>query len=247
MKKMYIATALSQVVVSCHAQFVAVSTNPYAWSENAGWISFAPIDAATPNDIDATRQPFFGPVNLDGLGVASGFAWAENLGWINLGDGSPADGVQYANTDGSDFGVNITEEQFDPSVRNLTGFAWSENAGWINFGPFHPSVTPAVGLCQPGPVQARIELSSSRLRGFAWAENFGWINFDACDAGQFVFVRCLADVNEDTQTTPADFTAWVVAFNSGSIRADQNRDGVISPADFTAWVVNYNVCVSIGS
>ncbi|MEO1584126.1 MAG: alpha/beta hydrolase-fold protein [Planctomycetota bacterium] len=58
---------------------------------------------------------------------------------------------------------------------------------------------------------------------------------------------CLAalrsDVNGDGNATPADFTAWVIAFNSRDPAADQNGDGLIAPADFTSWVLNYNsVC-----
>jgi len=51
---------------------------------------------------------------------------------------------------------------------------------------------------------------------------------------------CLADVNGDGTLTPADFSAWISAFNARDMRADQNGDGAITPADFSAWVANYN-------
>ncbi len=51
---------------------------------------------------------------------------------------------------------------------------------------------------------------------------------------------CLADANGDGILSPADFSAWVAAFNSMSAACDQNNDGVCSPADFSAWVANYN-------
>ena len=51
---------------------------------------------------------------------------------------------------------------------------------------------------------------------------------------------CLADTNGDGILSPADFTAWVAAFNAQSAACDQNSDGSCSPADFTAWVANYN-------
>ncbi|MGP1273586.1 MAG: GC-type dockerin domain-anchored protein [Phycisphaerales bacterium] len=51
---------------------------------------------------------------------------------------------------------------------------------------------------------------------------------------------CPADTNLDGVVSPADFTAWVAAYNLGQAVADQNDDGRISPADFTAWVANYN-------
>ncbi len=50
----------------------------------------------------------------------------------------------------------------------------------------------------------------------------------------------IADVNDDGVLSPADFSAWIAAFNAGDPAADQNADGSITPADFTAWISNYN-------
>jgi len=51
---------------------------------------------------------------------------------------------------------------------------------------------------------------------------------------------CLADVNHDGAVTPADFTAWIAAFNAMAPECDQNGDGNCTPADFTAWIANFN-------
>ena len=51
---------------------------------------------------------------------------------------------------------------------------------------------------------------------------------------------CLADTNGDGMVSPADFSAWVAAFNAMTSACDQNGDGTCSPADFSAWVANYN-------
>jgi len=51
---------------------------------------------------------------------------------------------------------------------------------------------------------------------------------------------CPADSNGDGMLTPADFTAWIAAFNVQSAACDQNGDGLCTPADFTAWIANYN-------
>ena len=51
---------------------------------------------------------------------------------------------------------------------------------------------------------------------------------------------CPADVNHDGVVTPADFTAWIAAFNAMAPECDQNGDGLCTPADFTAWIANYN-------
>ena len=48
------------------------------------------------------------------------------------------------------------------------------------------------------------------------------------------------DANGDGQCTPADFSAWVAAFNSNGPRCDVNQDGNCTPADFSAWVAAFN-------
>ncbi|GAB5497433.1 MAG: hypothetical protein Phyf2KO_25130 [Phycisphaerales bacterium] len=54
------------------------------------------------------------------------------------------------------------------------------------------------------------------------------------------FADCPADTNNDGQLTPADFTAWINAFNNNLPECDQNGDGACTPTDFTAWINNYN-------
>jgi len=51
----------------------------------------------------------------------------------------------------------------------------------------------------------------------------------------------IADVNGDDALTPADFSAWIAAYNAGLPIADQNQDGQITPGDFSAWIANYNL------
>ncbi|GAB5497416.1 MAG: hypothetical protein Phyf2KO_24960 [Phycisphaerales bacterium] len=51
---------------------------------------------------------------------------------------------------------------------------------------------------------------------------------------------CPADTNGDGMLTPADFTAWINAFNNNLPACDQNGDGSCTPTDFTAWIANYN-------
>ena len=52
--------------------------------------------------------------------------------------------------------------------------------------------------------------------------------------------RLCADQNSDGLVTPADFNAWIIAFNAGGSSADQNGDGKVLPDDFNAWIFNYN-------
>ncbi|MEO1534956.1 MAG: GC-type dockerin domain-anchored protein [Planctomycetota bacterium] len=76
------------------------------------------------------------------------------------------------------------------------------------------------------------------------------INNDATPLGSVVLtldvariLQCrLADTNNDGEVTPADFNAWVAAFNASDDAADQNGDGLVNPADFNAWIANFNAC-----
>ncbi len=52
--------------------------------------------------------------------------------------------------------------------------------------------------------------------------------------------ECIPDTNNDGALTPADFTAWIAAFNAMAPKCDQNADGLCTPADFTAWIANFN-------
>ena len=55
-----------------------------------------------------------------------------------------------------------------------------------------------------------------------------------------IATECAADTNNDGSLSPADFTAWIAAFNAGGPACDQNGDGSCTPADFTAWIANFN-------
>lgn len=71
-------------------------------------------------------------------------------------------------------------------------------------------------------------------------------NIDALEICAMVDDPCdpcdLADVNNDGLVTPADFNAWIIAFNNNDPAADQNCDGSVTPADFNAWIINFNLC-----
>lgn len=148
-----------------HAQSNINPVDKFAWGENTGFINWFDANGGTDGvRVEAT--------------FLSGFAWGENIGWINFGNGTPANGTNYANVDGSDFGVNLAMDG------SLNGFAWGENIGWINFD------TSAVS-----PDQARLDAPAGRFRGYAWGENIGWINLD--DAVHFVGVDLRPPANDD--------------------------------------------------
>jgi hypothetical protein len=187
------------------------SVNKWAWGENVGWLNWRDANGGT-QGVEVLNDHL------------EGFIWAENVGWINVGNG----GGPYANTDNTNFGVNI-----DPATGNLSGFAWGENIGWVNFE----------GGALASPAQpAQLDFANNRFRGFAWGENIGWINLD--DPINFVEVldnACLFDFNGDGQVDGADFGTFGAAFGSMTgdpnynPQADADGNGSIDGADFGAF------------
>lgn len=97
------------------------SAAKFVYSENGGWINFAPTDGG----VSVTRT------------YLSGYAWCETAGWIKLGSGTGP----FANTSAADWGVNVAYSANVPGGGTLSGYGWSENSGWINFAPTHGGVT----------------------------------------------------------------------------------------------------------
>ena len=79
-----------------------IVADAYAWSENGGWINFAPTSGGGVTVGDSRISGYawsenFGWIALAPLGAGvhnaagllSGFAWGENIGWINFATQSP--------------------------------------------------------------------------------------------------------------------------------------------------------------
>jgi len=215
-------------LIWCHAAFAQLPVSPahkYSWSENAGWMNW--FDAANGTGSVRAFDTFL-----------SGAIWMENVGWVTVGNDTPANGVAYANQNGTDFGINQ-----DATTGILTGFAWSENAGWMNFG--------GGALATPSK-PARISIANPRrLFGYAWSENLGWINLDS--AAQFVQLNtCPADLNLDNQVDDTDFVLFAQAYDlldcfdpamPVGCSADFNGDGFVSDPDFVLFAHAYDVFV----
>lgn len=148
---MRIALALLLLVGSALAQSTISPANPFAWGANVGWVNL---------------RPSAGDGVVVGEYVCRGLAWGANVGWVNFGDGTPANGIRYANTSDADFGVNTM------AAGELRGLAWGANVGWIVF--------EATG-------DPRINLGTGRMSGYAWGANIGWINLG--DLAQTFFVQ----------------------------------------------------------
>jgi hypothetical protein len=114
--------------------------------------------------------------------VVKGYIYAANVGWINLGNGSPANGIQYQNNSASDFGVN------NLGNGELRGFAYGANVGWIVF-----TNRSAAGLLASTEIP-HFSLISGRFNGFAYSANCGWISLG----------NAFAQVKTDTVRPGAD-------------------------------------------
>jgi len=164
----FAACVLAGAAVPVFAQSSILPTAKYAWQENIGWTNWRDANSS----LQGVRllPSAFNPRFL------AGFIWSENCGWINTGDGSPVNGIAYANLTGLDFGVNV-------GVGGAcNGLAWGENIGWINF-----NTAPTLAAFNQ---HARWDAGAGRFRGYAWGENIGWLNLD--DDTHFIAGRTCA-------------------------------------------------------
>ncbi|MCH8244029.1 MAG: hypothetical protein IH897_15685 [Planctomycetes bacterium] len=186
----------------------------FSWGENLGWMNW--LDANATNDGVVVGNDFL-----------SGSIWAENAGWINVGAGAGP----YANTDDTDYGVNILGDT------DLDGFAWSENLGWVNFG-----------WGAAGDLPGRAQFDGSRFRGYAWGENAGWINLDDSDAFVAMADCSTGDADGDGDIDLADLLTLQECFSGpaggplGPVCArcyDFDGDGDADLADFIVFQTRF--------
>jgi len=138
--------ALVLMSASSWAASTINSTNAFGYGANIGWTNWRPSAA-------------------DGVSIGeyicSGYIYGANVGWINMGNGAPANNIQYSNSSGTDFGVNYIIDESVPGKALLRGFAYGANIGWINF--------ESTG-------NPRLRFSDGKLEGYAYSANCGWIN-----------------------------------------------------------------------
>lgn len=126
------------------------------------------------------------------------------------------------------FGDYCTGEiwTLDPNSGNAITFILNQGFGLSSFGQDAQGEVYIMSL-NTGSIRKFISLSA--------VDSDGDTIPDTCEPAV-----CLPDVNGDGMVTPADFSAWVAAFNAMAPECDQNGDGSCTPADFSAWVANYN-------
>lgn len=181
-------------------------TNAYSYGANIGFMNWRGDGA---NGIVIGRY------------ICSGSIYGANVGWMSLGDGTAANGIQYANSSADDFGVNTVKDPNVSSELYLRGYAYGANIGWINF---------------ENTGNARVMLSNGRLRGFAWSANVGWINLD--DLNVFVQTDTI-DPGADTDGDGLPDAYEYIYFGNLDMNGggDADGDGEDNLSEFRAGTV----------
>ena len=135
-----LALACFALCASAGAATSINAVNKFAYAADAGW-----IDSRGNTNAGAVVGEF----------VCSGYLYGANVGWIHLGSNAPANGIQYQNNSGTDYGIN------NDGQGNLRGFAWGPNIGWINF---ESNGAP------------KVNLTNGALSGSIYSANCGWIS-----------------------------------------------------------------------
>jgi len=172
-----------------------------------------------------------GGIQVNGLARWDGSAWhAVGSGFTGVRSNSP---FALATTPGGDIVVaGAFDVVCDTPVNNIA--KWSPNTDtWSAMGsgmsPRIQTVVLDLSVTPDGTVYAAGQFDSAG--GNTFAVNAAMFSCDQL---------CPADTNGDGGLSPADFSAWIAAYNSSEPECDQNADGTCSPADFSAWVANYN-------
>ncbi|MEL7484463.1 MAG: DNRLRE domain-containing protein [Planctomycetota bacterium] len=135
------------------------------------------------------------------------------------------------------------------------GGAWSSPGGDFEAMPTASATIFAAGFTIEFDVTADVQRFVDGS-----ADNFGWIvisqtepvtgnviamstdddGFQPITLTVEIVEACPADTNGDGELSPADFNAWIQAFNAQADACDQNGDGRCDPSDFNAWIANFN-------
>jgi hypothetical protein len=199
-------STLFLAIASAHAQQSTLGVgDSYAWAANLGWIEMMPN---RPNAGDGFR---FGEFSC------SGWLWSNSTGWIHCGDGTPADGISYANNINTDYGVNHY------ATGDLYGLAWSPNTGWINFGWWT--------LDPNNANRPRVDLYNGTFTGYAWSANCGWINLNSGYLKTDSMIVTDSDRDGIADPWEISYTGGLGTMNGSS---DQDGDGFTDKAEYLA-------------
>jgi len=197
---MKVLLGIMLVMTGCVAFAAATinAANKSSYGANVGWVDWRG---------DTNNGAVIGEY------VCSGYIYSANVGWIHLGNGSPANGIQYSNNAANDFGVS------HDGLGNLRGYAYVANIGWINF--------ENIGA-------PKMDLLTGRLSGSIYSANCGWISLS--NAFAFVQTDTIAPGADTDGDGIADaweliYTNTLTAFTASS---DTDGDGFSDKNEYLA-------------
>lgn len=147
----------------------------------------------------------------------------DGSGWTAVESGAPGQFAAFAATGPGDIWASCA---LNATLYHFDGMAWTAATG-----PEIPGsafVLRGWGLAVAGPCEL--------ISVGGWSD--GVVQRTLVE--RLVPADCPADTNGDGALSPADFSAWIAAFNAMSPSCDQNGDSMCTPADFSAWIANYN-------
>jgi hypothetical protein len=156
MKLIFGAILFFALAGSVQATSTISTNNSMAYGVNIGWIDWRGDE--TNGCVGCTNGAVIGEF------VVKGYIYAADVGWINLGNGTPANGIQYSNAATNDFGVN------NLGTGELSGYGYGANIGWVVF-----TNRSAAGLLLSTEVP-HFDLVTGNFSGYAYSANCGWIS-----------------------------------------------------------------------
>ena len=205
----------------------------YAWSENIGWIDFAPAGPypASPNYSACLDMPGNGQA-CNGVGNYKTAGWARALSYDASWDG-------WLKLRGSNYDVDLGKQ-----TGQFSGYAWgSDIIGWINFKGSNYGVTTTFALNQP-PNKPE---PSGEDNGIVWNNcstqeksipTFSWTYFDPESDLQSAYE---IEVDDDSSFNAPKFNHLVnLAATSYALNLLQDDD-ILDPGGYWAPVLDWNV------
>ncbi len=138
----------------------------FAWSENAGWVSFNSSDPSAGGGVD------YGVIISESTGIMSGYAWSEYIGWVSF---NAADAAGCGGCSGSACQAKVSLTPNPSGQHEISGWAkvLANGGGWdgcvsLRGSNYGVSIDPATG----------------DFHGWAWSDMvLGWLSFNNADSG----------------------------------------------------------------
>ncbi len=235
--------------VKLNITFLRIWTTTDPWNQNGGTVDqlfqFQDYWDDNMGSVDRHNAHFFSGRGLGG-GVAYLNAICQNYSYAlsaNLNGFFPYP-LQDQSTQNWDFMVTAHEWGHNfgaPHTHEQSPLPNIDNCGNGNCSTLPGTIMSYCHLCGNGTGDINLNFHPQNINSYMLAYLDNGAPCDLTGDPLCNTVDCgIADTNADGALTPADFNAWILAFNAAAAECDQNGDGLCTPSDFNAWVLNYN-------